>query len=243
ATGITFEQVWLLIQENAKQAEKEFKELRALIKQTDDQIKQTNEQIKLNDKQVKEQIKQTDEQIKQTNEQIKQTSEQIKQTDKQVRDQIKQTNKQVGELSNRFGEMTECLVSPEIDKEFNKFNYHFKQASCNTNIKNENDQVIAELDVLLEDDNFILCIEVKVKPDEKDIQQHINRLKIAHKHFKQIRQGEKKIVGAIAAMVFTKKIKRLVIENGLYAITPSGKTFKVDVPDGFQPKHFVSVEE
>jgi hypothetical protein len=39
-------------------------------------------------------------------------------------------------------------------------------------------------------------------------------------------------------MVFDEKLKNLVIEHGLYVITPTGNTFKIDVLEGFQPKTF-----
>ncbi|MDR2346477.1 MAG: hypothetical protein LBE18_10450 [Planctomycetaceae bacterium] len=250
-TGLTFEKVWFLIKENAKllqdnieyerersqQAEKEFEKLREQIKQTDEQMKRNNEELK-------EQQKKTDEQMKRNNEeleeQIKQTSEQIKQTDKQ----LSQIGKQLGELGNRLGAMIECMVAPGLVSQFNKYYSNFYLAARNMEIKiiDGNKILSAEIDVILENDDFILCVEVKVTPDFEDLQKHIQRLKIAHPYFKKHRPTEKKIIGAVAGTVFDDKLKKAVIENGLYAITPSGNNFKIDVPEDFQPKYFVADE-
>jgi uncharacterized coiled-coil DUF342 family protein len=244
-TGMTFEKVWFVLQENAKQIrekneqiDKELGEIRNFVRQLSEQQKQTDEQIKQlseQQKQTDKQIKQLSEQQKQTDEQIKQLSEQQKQTDKQ----IKRTTAQLGKLGNRFGEVEEFLVAPGLAEKFNAFNYHFSEAARNIKITDRNTQkVMAEIDVMLENDDFILCVEVKVTPDKEDLQNHIERLKIVQQYFKDRRPKEKKIIGAIAGTVFDHELRNIVIANGLYAIMPSGNTFKIDVPEGFQPQFF-----
>ncbi|MDR2704439.1 MAG: DUF3782 domain-containing protein [Planctomycetaceae bacterium] len=217
-----------------KQTDERFKQTDERIKQTDEQIKQTDEQIKQTEELLKQFIKQTDEQFKQNEERFKQTDEQIKRTD----EQIKRTSKQLGKLGNRFGSMEEYLVAPGMVRQFNEINYHFSGAVRNYKIYSENKKKIAEIDVMLENDDYILCVEVKTAPEGKDIRKHIERLKIAQRHFKNLRPNEKKIIGAIAGTIFSDEFKKTVIENGLYAITPSGHAFKIDVPEGFQPRIF-----
>jgi seryl-tRNA synthetase len=234
---LSYDEIWAMhqetariIQETANQArekqqehDKEIAEIREILKQTDEQIKQTDEQIK-----------QTYEQIKQTDEQIKQTYEQIKQTDKQ----IKQTNKQIGDLSNCFGEVEEYLVAPLIEDKFNELNYHFTKAQRRVRFQDENKQILAEVDIMLVNDDFVICIEVKVTPDEADLLEHIERLKIVHRHYKEHHPKEMKIIGAIAGPAFSDKLRNTVIASGLYVVVPAGNSFKIDVPENFQPRIF-----
>jgi hypothetical protein len=216
-TDWTFEKVMLAIEKKAEQSAKELKEFKESLQQTHKQTEETLKQF-----------------IKQTNEQFKQTNEQFKQTDERV----KRTSKQLGKLGNRFGSMEEYLVAPGMIRQFNAINYHFSSTVRNYKIYGENKKKLAEIDVMLENDDYILCVEVKTAPEGKDIQKHIERLKIAQRYFKNLRPKEKKIIGAIAGTIFSDRFKEEVIASGLYAITPSGHTFKIDVPEGFQPKIF-----
>jgi chromosome segregation ATPase len=208
----------------------QIKELSEHVKQNDKLIKEVSEAMKETDKLVKE----IGEQIKENGKLIKEVSEAIKGTDKKV----KETTEQLGKFGNRFGEMEEHLVAPRITEKFNDFGYHFSEVGRNIKLYDENRQRLTEIDIFLEDDDFILCVEVKVKPDEFDVKKHINQIEIAHDYFKTRRPKEKKVIGAIAGTVFNEKLKNTIIENGMYAITPTGDTFKIGVPEGFQPKFF-----
>lgn len=171
---------------------------------------------------------------KRSQEEYEKLREQSRKTD----EQIKRTSKQIGYLSNRLGDMEEYLVAPGMVRQFNEFNYHFSEVTRNYKIYGKDKKKLAEIDIMLENDDFILCVEVKVTPSEKDILQHIERLKIVQQYFKDRRPKEKKVIGAIAGTVFADQFKNIAIENGLYAITPSGHTFKIDVPEGFEPQIF-----
>jgi hypothetical protein len=175
-------------------------------------------------------FKETAEQFKETDEKFKQLAAQSKRTDKK----IKEINKQLGNLSNRFGEVEEHLVATRIADKFNELGYHFDEAGRNVKIFSDKN-VLAEIDILLENDDFILCIEVKVTPRDEDIANHIEQLKTAYDYFKTRRPKEKKVIGAIAGTVFSDKLKKAILENGMYTISPTGNTFKIDVPEGFQP--------
>ncbi|MDR0609050.1 MAG: hypothetical protein LBG58_02980 [Planctomycetaceae bacterium] len=266
-TDGTFEKVLLVIEKNAKQwrrknkrlakrSAKEFEVLRQNQKQTDEQLKQTTEQLKQTDEQIKQTLKEAQELLKQFikqsaerskeiderfKEMSKEADERRKQTDEQLKlaiEQVKRAGKQIGKLGNRFGSMVEYLVAPGMLKQFNEINYHFSDVIRNYKIHGENKKILAEIDVMLENDDYILCVEVKMTPEVKDIREHIERLKIVQRYFKNRRSNEKRVIGAIAGTIFSDQFKQEVIKNGLYAITPSGHTFKIDVPEGFQPQIF-----
>ncbi|MDR0336791.1 MAG: hypothetical protein LBI18_06840 [Planctomycetaceae bacterium] len=263
-TGLTFEKVLYVIRKNARQSRAEYKRLKNLFEES---RKAAEERAKESDKQlaeIKELFRQTSEQIKQTDEQIKQTNEQMKQTDerlektrkereeraklvdeqfekmrKELDKQTKRTDTELGRLGNRFGEMIEHLVAAGVADRFNELGYHFHGVTAgNFKAKDKKGQTIAEVDILLENDDFFVAVEIKAKPRIDDIADHIKQLKILQQYFMQHRGKEKKVIGALAGAVFADHIKKAVVENGLYAIIQSGDTIKIDVPKDFQPKLF-----
>jgi hypothetical protein len=213
---LSYDEVWAITQESARLIQENAKRSRKKHREHEKKIAE-----------LRELFKQTDEQIKQTDEQIKKTNKQIKRTEKQL-----------GHLGNRFGEMEEYLVLPRIEDKFNELNYHFNEADKEVILMDENKKVVAEVDIMLENDDFILCVEVKVKPNESDVRKHIERLKIVQRHYRKRRPKEMKVIGAIAGTVFNPKLKKIVLNSGLYLVVPSGNSFRIDVPANFQPRIF-----
>jgi hypothetical protein len=152
----------------------------------------------------------------------------------------------LGYLSNRFGKVQEYLVASGITELFNKLNFskqgcHFLDVARNRVLYDTNDKKITEIDIMLENDNYILIVETKVTPEESDINSHLERLSKVYEYFKVRYSYEKIVIGAIAGTVFTDRVKEIAIQKGLFVISPSGNSFKIDVPENFQPKIFGSI--
>jgi len=142
-------------------------------------------------------------------------------------------NKQMGGLHRRFGELAEHLVAPGIRKRFNEFGYHFDSVSPGGHkIYDENGKVKTEVDILLENGEYIVAVEVKTRPAEHHIEHHKKRLEILREH-RNKRNDTRKIQGAIAGAVFPSEVKKAVIEAGMYVLEQSGDTMKIDIPEGF----------
>jgi hypothetical protein len=199
------------------------KKLAQRFRETDKKFKETIDEIKQNPKEVTEKFNETDEIFKRTIDEIRRNQ--------------KETNAQLDELGNRFGEVEEHLVTPGIADKFNELGYNFNVAGRNIKIYEDKGD-ITEIDIFLKNDDFILCVEVKVAPNENDVLKHIKQLMIVQSYFKNRRHKEKKVIGAIAGTVFSDKLRKFIAECGMYTITPSGDTFKIDVPKGFQPTFF-----
>jgi hypothetical protein len=146
--------------------------------------------------------------------------------------------KQLGDLGHSFGELAEHLVAPGIVRIFNELGYHFHEVSSKIEIKDDNERILTEVDLLLENDETIVAVEVKSNPRDNDIPHHITRLNILRNHIKKHKKTDKKIIGAIAGAIFDQKIKASAIEAGFYTITQSGDTLKMDVPADFKPRIF-----
>ena len=208
--GVTFEDVWALLQEVGQMQ----KENEKLIKETAKRQKETAKRQKETDKRQKE------------------TAEQMKKTD----EQMKRTDERMGYLSNRFGEMAEHLVKPGINKRFNELGYHFSErAEGGLKIEGEDGKTKAEIDLLLQNGNTIMAVEVKATPKVKHVAEHIKRLEILREHRRKT-NDQRQVKGAIAGAIFDAEVKKAVIEAGLYVIEQSGDTMKINVPDDFVPR-------
>ena len=163
--------------------------------------------------------------------QMAETRLQMQETDKR----LDRLSKQMGDLHNRFGEMAEHLVAPGIAKRFNELGFRFDiMAPGGLKIKDENGNVKAQIDLLLENGEYVAAVEIKSKPAEKDIELHIQRMSVLRERKKKEYEG-RKILGAIAGAVFPDSVQKAAAEAGLYALVQSGDTVKMELPEGFKP--------
>ena len=163
----------------------------------------------------------------------KETARIVQETDRIV----KENARQMGDLHNRFGELAYHLVAPGINERFNELGYHFDEEAEGCYKLKEDGKVRAEIDLLLQNDDTIMAVEVKVKPDEDDIPEHIKRIEILRNHRRK-KNDMRQVEGAIAGAVFGAVEKKATIEAGLYVIEQSGDTMKIEVPDGFVPRRW-----
>ena len=182
----------------------------------------------------REQQKETRLQMQETDRRMQETDRRLKKTEKLV----KETSKRMGDLHNRFGELAEHLVAPGIADRFNELGYRFDSiAPGGHRILGPDGKVRAEVDILLENSEYILAVEVKTRPREKDIERHIKRLEIIREHRNKHRDG-RKLRGAIAGAIFGMAEKETALEAGLYVLEQSGDTMRMDLPEGFVPQEW-----
>jgi len=154
---------------------------------------------------------------------------------RETRLQMKETDRKIGELGNRFGELAEHLVAPAIHKRFNELGYHFDGVAPGGYVIRDNEgKDITEVDILLENDNYIMAVEVKAKTHIKDIEHHVKRLEIL-RAYRDKHHDTRKIQGAIAGAIFGGAEKQAAIEAGFYVLEQSGDTVMMDIPKDFVP--------
>ncbi|MDR1508954.1 MAG: DUF4175 domain-containing protein [Synergistaceae bacterium] len=213
--GLTFEKVWAMFQESDRR-------MRELNEETDRKMQETAQQMRETDRQMRE----TDRQMQETDRKIQEVARHIKKTDEQI-----------GRLGNRFGELAEHLVAPNIVKKFNALGFHFDDISGLRQVIYDEDsgQKIAEFDILLENGESIIGVEVKSKPSYDDVEDHVRRLQILRLN-KDKKNDKRKIHGALAGAIMPDSVKTAALKKGIYVITQTGDTVKIDVPEGFIPK-------
>jgi hypothetical protein len=207
--GLTFEKVWAMFQEASRKAQ-----------ETDQIVKENALQIKETDRQMKE------------NERI--LTEKFNKTERY----IKNLGKQMGLLNNRFGELAEHLVAPSIAGKFNEMGFHFDSvAPGGEKILGANKRVIAQVDIVLRNSDYIVAVEVKTKPVIEDVPEHVERLGILREYWDK-KGDRRKLCGAIAGAIFPETVREAALKAGLYVLVQSGDTMKIDIPEGFVPREW-----
>jgi chromosome segregation ATPase len=211
------------------------RELRQQMAETDRRMAETDRQMKETDRRMAE----TDRQMKETDRRIAETDIQIKETDLQMKEtarRMKETDRMIGELGNRFGELAEHLVAPSIREKFNERGCHFDDVSRNREI-NGPDGRWAEIDILLENEEISIVVEVKARPTEKHVDQHIRRIEVVRQH-KDKHHDRRKIQGAVAGAIMTKAVRDYAWRAGFYVIEQTGDTVRIDTPPDFKPREW-----
>ena len=154
------------------------------------------------------------------------------------REQINKTSQQIGSLGKRLGEFTESMVRPDVVEKFNSLGFHFDDMYQNRIIRDpKTGHSIAELDIVLENHNFVIVIEVKFKLDYKDVDRHIERMGVL-RSIADSRQDKRKYHAAIASAIVTDETRRYALKAGFYVLEQSGDIMKLNLPEGFFPREW-----
>jgi len=140
----------------------------------------------------------------------------------------------VGGLGNTLGEIVEHLVAPGIEERFWERGIELRTTGSNLRL-HEGGKTVAEVDVLLENDDVIMVVEVKSKPKAEDVAAHEERLERVRGCYGR-RNDARRVFGAMAGAVFGAAEKKAALDAGIYVFVQSGDTMRLDVPEGFEPR-------
>ena len=240
--GVTFEDVWAAIRET----QASLKETQATIRENAESLKETRrknaeemeETRRKNAEQMEETRRKNAEEMEETRRRLKEREEYWDREFEKSKRILDRNSRQMGGLHRRFGELAEHLVCPGISKRFNELGYHFDSVSPGGyKILDEQGKTKTEIDIVLENGEYIIAVEVKTRPVFKDIGHHVKRLEILREN-RSKKRDERIIRGAIAGAVFGAEEKEAAIAAGLYVLEQSGDTMKIDIPDGFVPQEW-----
>jgi len=152
--------------------------------------------------------------------------------------QLKEMMKEVGKLGNRFGELVEHLVAPNISKKFNELGFCFTKTAMDIEISDpRNPKTDTEVDILLENGDIVVAVEVKSKPNNKDVNDHVRRLEILRGHADK-KQDKRRYQGAIAGAIISKAVRSYILKKGFYVIEQTGDTVQINIPPGFKAREW-----
>ena len=182
---------------------------------------------------ILELFRQTDQRI---DRKFQEVAEQIEKTNQEVAEQIKKTNQDVGSLTSRIGEIVENMIGGgNIVKQFQALNIaihsHCRDKTFGTRGTSESGQI----DVFLENGGFVILIEVKTKPTQDDVREHIERMK----KYRLYGNDKRRILGAIAGAVVPDKVAEFAHKKGIFVIVQSGEAVEIiPQPEGFTAKEW-----
>ncbi|MDR2808172.1 MAG: hypothetical protein LBB43_04095 [Spirochaetaceae bacterium] len=148
--------------------------------------------------------------------------------------QIEETNKKMGDLSNRFGEVVEYIVSPHLERKFKSLGITLNTVAMEQVIYDDEGKRIAEIDIFMSNGEYAVAVEVKAKPNQKDVKNHVKRMEKIREHADK-HNDKKKYIGAIAGMIISDKVKNCAFEHGFPVLVPSGDGVELVYPEGFSP--------
>ena len=216
----TFETVWALLQESLQESKKE-----------DERRKEEYERRREEYERRREEYERRKEEDERRREKADREMEKLEQT-------VRETSRIVGKLGNRFGEMVEHMVMPALVKKFRELGFVFTKAYPEAEYKDVANNIITEVDITLENGDKVMIVEVKSKPNTKDVKEHIKRMEIVRNRAR-LRNDSRIFLGAIAGMVMDKSIKTFILKSGFYLIEPSGEEFFITVPEGeYSPREW-----
>jgi hypothetical protein len=137
----------------------------------------------------------------------------------------------MGDVDHRFGDVIEHLVVPDIVNKFNALGYKFTDSAKERKFRKEDGSPLAQVDIFLENGDYLMAVEVKAKPNETDVDDHVRRLGNLRALFDK-RGDKRKLLGAIAGAVMNDNVCELALKNGLYVLKQSGETMKLLAPKG-----------
>jgi hypothetical protein len=177
-------------------------------------------------------IKETGQAMKETDRRFKETDRQFKETDRQ----FKETDRKIGRLSSRQGELIEHIVLPNIKEKFNALGYVFTRAGPEVNIATVEGQFLTEVDIMLENGDYVLAVEVKSKPKVEDVRHHLKRMEIL-RNYADERQDKRKYLGAVAGGIMSDAVRAFALKSGFYVLEQSGDTVKLTTaPEPWEPR-------
>ena len=188
-------------------------------------------------REVKVMIQENAAQMKETDRKFQETDRKFQETDRkfqETREQMKKTDKKISELGSRMGEIVENMIGGDIVGQFQAQGIDIHSHSRDKTFGKKGTKESGEIDVFLENGDVVILIEVKTKPSQHDVREHMERMQ-KYRHYGN---DKRRILGAIAGAVVPDKVTEFAHKHGLYVIVQSGEAVEIIAP----PEGFVAKE-
>ena len=124
------------------------------------------------------------------------------------------------------------MVEPGAVRIFKERGIDVERASTRNRIRKNGTEM--EIDIILENEEYVVAIEVKSTLKVEDVNEHIEDLGRLREFFPRFKN--QKLIGAVAGIVMEEGADRYAYRRGLFVIGQTGETVKILNDDKFRPK-------
>ncbi|MDR1351929.1 MAG: hypothetical protein LBK05_01500 [Treponema sp.] len=165
-----------------------------------------------------------------TDRKFQESDRRLQETERLMRESSEKLNRKMGELGNKLGSLVEHMIIPDIEKKFNEMGYTFENVSTNLKMKDPSGNTYAEVDIVLENGDYVMLIEVKTDLKIEHVKEHIKRMETIRGAGRK--WPDKKLLGAVSAAIVEDNVRDYAKKNGFFVISQAGETMRIDKPDG-----------
>ena len=179
--------------------------------------------------------KETDRRFQETDRKFQDTDNKFKETDnkfKETDQKIKEVTRNIGKLTNRLGEFIEDAVRPAVVRLFRQRGIEVHEVHRNVSSQRADEGV--EVDLLVVNEVEIVAVECKSNLSVDDVNEHLERLAKLKRLLPSY--ADKRVLGAVAAMVIEDSVAQYAYRKGLYVIGQSGEHLEIRNPENFVAK-------
>jgi hypothetical protein len=178
------------------------------------------------------QMRETDRKMQETDRKMQETAQQMRETDRKMQEtdrKMQETDRKISRLGSRIGDLIEHLTAANILERFGDLGYEFTRVSRNNKIKDDRNQVMAELDILLENGDYAMAVEVKSLLTVADVKDHIKRMETLRR-YADAHEDRRKYLSSVSGALIEDEARAFALERGIYVIEHAGEAIHIVAP-------------
>jgi two-component SAPR family response regulator len=125
--------------------------------------------------------------------------------------------------------LIEPLTAANILEQFQELYYEFTRIFRNSKLKDANNQLLAEIDILLENGEYAMVVEVKSLLTLADVKDHIKRMETLRK-YADTHKDMRKYVSSVSGALIEENARNFALEREIYVIEHSGDAIHIRDP-------------
>ena len=220
AKGLTFEKVWAAMMEDRRRAEEDRRRAEE-------------------DRRRTEEYRQEWKKLMEETARLRRESDQrMEKSDRKLKKRIAALSENIGGIGNSLGQLTEALFTNELWKKFRDIGIPVTCQSNRRKFSDCNGLVLAEVDLFIENGEYVIAVEIKTVMEVEFVKEHLKRIEIVRRYLDE-RGDKRKIIGAVAGGIVPDNVLKYAQKQGLYVIVQNGESLSiVDVPQGFKAREW-----
>jgi len=199
-----------------------------LFQETDRKFQETDRKFQETDRKIQD----TDRKIQDISRNIQETDRTLKAVSLQTSLAIKRASESIGRLGNRLGDFVKEMVRPAAVRLFREQGIDVHEIHREVEASRGGDDI--EIDLLVVNTTDVIAVECKSLLSIDDVNQHLLTLGKLKKLLPTY--AEKRVMGAVAAMVLHDNVSRYAYKQGLFVISQSGDHLLIRNDAKFKPQ-------